>query len=130
MVVREPTTTALLRGRSWFDDMAWERAKGALLESAESAPLETDDLDRLAVAAFMSGDSGTSVEAWAQAHRIALDKADPELAVRFAFWICFVLGNQGDAARAGGWLARAHKLADELDEESAATGFVLLPEAA
>ena len=119
----------LEQGRSWYAQRAWDRAREALRASDTQQSLGEDDLGRLAVASFMSGHSRDSVDAWARAHRLALDAGEPDRAVRSAFWIGFVLGNQGDEAQAGGWLARALRLIPEIGEESPAAGFVLLPDA-
>lgn len=81
------------------------------------------------MAAYLTGDGRACIDAWSRAHRLALDEGDVERAVKNAFWICFVCSNVGDTAQASGWLARADKLVGQLGDDSAAAGFVLLPQA-
>jgi ATP/maltotriose-dependent transcriptional regulator MalT len=81
------------------------------------------------MAAYLGGRNRLCVDAWSRAHRMMLDQGEHELAARYAFWACFVLMNDGDMAQAGGWLSRVRRLVDELGEDSAAAGFVLLPDA-
>lgn len=127
--VSEDSSTALEQGRSAYGRRAWKAAREAFAVSDGQHSLGAEDLHRFAVASFMSGHSRDGVDAWARAHRLALDAGDPERALRCAFWAGFVLGNQGDAAQAGGWKARGEKLLPELGPDSAATGLLLLPDA-
>ncbi len=49
--------------------------------------------------------------------------------MRCVFWLCFHLINNRDFGQAEGWLARAGRLVEDLGEESAAHGYLLLPRA-
>jgi DNA-binding CsgD family transcriptional regulator len=73
-------------------------------------PLEPDELERLAAAAYLRGRREEAYERWAAAHS-AHD--DVGRATRCAFWIAFGLLNSGELARGGGWIDRAQRLLDE-----------------
>jgi ATP/maltotriose-dependent transcriptional regulator MalT len=73
-------------------------------------PLEPDELERLAAAAYLGGRREEAYERWAAAHN-AHD--DVGRATRCAFWIAFGLLNSGELARGGGWIDRAQRLLDE-----------------
>ena len=69
------------------------------------SPLKPDDLDRLAMAAFLAGQDDVSVEVWERAHQELLRGGDVLRAARCSGRLIFVLLNTGEFARAGGWLA-------------------------
>ena len=93
---------ALGEGRSSFVAHAWADAYARLSAAARAAPLEPDDLERLAAAAYLVGREDESAEAWARAHQERLGRDEPERAARCAFWLAFGLLNRGEAARGGG----------------------------
>ena len=89
------------------------------------APLEPEDLERLATAAYLSGKDSDDI--WARAHHGFLDRGDREQAARCAFWLAFGLLDRGDLARSGGWLSRAQRLLDEGKYDGVLRGYLLLP---
>ena len=89
------------------------------------APLEPEDLERLATAAYLSGKDSDDI--WARAHHGFLDRGDREQAARCAFWLAFGLLDRGDLARSGGWLSRAQRLLDEGKYDCVLRGYLLLP---
>jgi hypothetical protein len=94
------------RGRSAVAGQAWAEAQQWLSAAGQAAPLEPDDLERLATAAFLVGREQESAEAWARAHQELLARGETERAARCAFWVAFGLLNRGELARGGGWVAR------------------------
>ncbi|MGH3434476.1 MAG: hypothetical protein ACRDQB_16740, partial [Thermocrispum sp.] len=58
---------ALDGGRASFGRQAWGDAY-AQLSADKEAPLELEDLERLAVAAYMVGRDEESTDIWARAH--------------------------------------------------------------
>lgn len=122
-------TTTLDRARDSFRRRAWAAARTGFEGADLESPLGCDDLGKLARAAYLDGNNRACVDAWARAHRVALDAGDGELAARCAFWSAFVFMNAGDMAQAGAWLGRAEKLVEALGAESVAAGLVLLPQA-
>lgn len=67
---------ALDRGRESFGRQAWKDAHAQLSAADQEAPLELEDLERLAVAAYLVGRDGDSLEVWARAHHECLRVGD------------------------------------------------------
>ncbi|HET7691230.1 MAG TPA: helix-turn-helix transcriptional regulator, partial [Nocardioidaceae bacterium] len=112
------------RGRDAFDKQAWRRAYDELSAAAVVEPLEVDDLERLASAAYLAGLSDESRSAWISAHEKCAHVGDVARAVRCAFWLAFALLNAGDVARGGGWVDRAQRLLDERKIDCVERGYL------
>jgi len=119
---------ALDRGRSAFLRQDWGEAYAGLSAADREAPLESDDIERLATTAYLTGRDTESVAAWTRAYHERLGQNDVALAVRCAFWLGFVLMNVGERARAGGWFARARKLLDDNPRPCVEQGYLLMPD--
>ncbi len=123
------TAEARARGRESFGRRAWADAFDELSVADRDAPLEPEDLERLATAAYLVGRDDDSIEVWERAHHELLRRSDVLRAARCAGWLVFVLLNGGEFARAGGWVARARRLLDEDHRDCAEQGHLLVPEA-
>ena len=121
------TAEARARGRVSFGRRAWADAFAELSAADREAPLEPEDLERLATAAYLVGSDEDSVEVWERAHHELLSRGDVPRAARCAGWLVFVLMNGGEFARAGGWLARARRLLDDGQRDCAERGHLLVP---
>ena len=110
-------------GREAFERRAWGAAYEHLTGSDELGP---EDLERLAIAANLTGHDHECVAAWEQAHEAYLREGDARAAARCAFWAGFILLFHGHMAQAGGWLARAERTLAEVGECST-SGFLLVP---
>jgi ATP/maltotriose-dependent transcriptional regulator MalT len=119
---------ACARGREAFGRRAWAEALAELSAADRQAPLEPEDLERLAMAAYLAGNDDASVGAWERAHHELLRRGEVLPAARCAGWLVFVLMTGGEFARAGGWLARARRLVDD-EGDCAEQGHLLVPEA-
>ena len=86
-----------------------------------------DDLEQLAIAAFLAGRDDDCEALTARAHQAFLDRGDCEGAARTAFWLAFALMERGAIAPASGWLARAGRLLDERQLDSVVRGYLLIP---
>lgn len=106
-------TDHLDRGRDAFDRQAWAQAYESLREAAAFEPLEVDDLERLASAAYLTGRSEDSAEVWTRAHQQCAQLGDIARAARCAFWLAFALLNNGEVERGGGWIDRGQRLLDD-----------------
>ena len=115
-------------GGAAFERQAWSEAYTQLMAADESAPLETEDLERLARAADLIGRDAESDAAWARAYRARLECGDVEGAARDAFWLGQRLLTRGEPARGGGWLARARELLAD-GRDCVEQGYLLLPSA-
>ncbi|MEO5838382.1 MAG: LuxR C-terminal-related transcriptional regulator [Acidimicrobiales bacterium] len=101
------------RARDAFDRQAWSHAYEQLSAAARDEPLEIEDLERLASAAYLVGRSDESCDVWARAHQECARLGEVARAARCAFWLAFSLLNNGELARGGGWVDRAQRLLDD-----------------
>src|SRR5688572_2819214 len=92
---------ALERGRAAYARNAWHEAYVQLSTADRAIPLEPDDLQRLATAAYLLGRDAEGDELLARAHRDFLDRGEIERAVRCAYWMGHSLMFRGEPARAG-----------------------------
>src|SRR5687767_4537577 len=97
------------RGRAAFDRGAWGDAYDALAE-ADTEMLELDDVERLSVAAYLTGRCDESARNWERAHHGWAARGDIRRAARASFWLVFELLNQYDLAIGSGWIDRTQRL--------------------
>ena len=117
----------LERGRSAYEAQSWLEAFELLSSADRLDGLGGEDLELLATSAFMLGRESDYLELLVRAHRAHLDAAQRLAAVRCAFWVGVHLARRGDAGRAGGWLARAHRVLAREPGEHVERGYLLLP---
>jgi ATP/maltotriose-dependent transcriptional regulator MalT len=98
---------ALARSREAAERLAWADAYTALSLADRSSSLAGEDLELLATAAYLLGRVEDCMRALQRAQQLHSERGDPRRAARCAFWMVFHLINQGELARASGWLARA-----------------------
>lgn len=113
------------RAREAFVRRAWGDAYAELVALDEGG-LEPDDLERLAVAAYLVGEEQASVQAWERTHAVHEAAGRAEHAARCAVWLGIVLFLRGEVARAGGWFARAEHLAARAPADGRARCFGLI----
>ncbi|MGH9210236.1 MAG: LuxR C-terminal-related transcriptional regulator [Acidimicrobiales bacterium] len=115
--------------RESFGRRAWADAHAGLTAADRDTPLGVDDLEHLAVAAFLVGKDVESTDAWARAHHASLSRGDRLRAARCAFWlgVCLLIG--GEEARAAGWFGRVRRHLDNLPDDSAEVGYALTTDA-
>jgi DNA-binding CsgD family transcriptional regulator len=108
----------------------WTETYVQLLKADQENALEPKGLERLALAAFLTGKDAESFQFLERAHQGYLDQGEMEQAVRCAFWLGMMLMNAGEKARSSGWFARGERLLnDEQSPDCAEKGLLLLPEA-
>src|SRR4026209_1594206 len=100
----------LRRGRTSFEQRAWAESYRLLQPADREAPLDAEDLERLAIAAYLVGRDDDCEAFTARAHQAFLDSGDGEGAARAAFWLGFALMGRGAIAPASGWFARSGRL--------------------
>jgi len=120
---------ALHQARDAFGRRAWADAFACFSLADRETPLAPDDLERLAVAAYLLGRDGDSAALWARTHHEFLAAGAAERAVRCAFWLAVGLLEKGGVAQASGWLARARRLLDDAGRDCVELGYLLLPDA-
>jgi DNA-binding CsgD family transcriptional regulator len=118
----------LERAREYHRRQEWADACDAFLAIDRVAPLAIDDLGRLAESTHILGRIDEAVELLQRLYRVYVDAADTGRAVRTAFYLWHSLVVKGEFALAGGWIARARRLA-EAQPVCAERGFLLVPEA-
>jgi len=113
----------LERARKAFERRDWATSYDQLSVVAE---LDTEDLLKLATAAFLAGDYDACVRALQRGYQVAVDGGDTLRAVRFAFWLGLVLAVRGEVAVAGGWAARAQRLLADQPADVVERGYLLI----
>ncbi len=116
---------ALDRGRESFGRQAWGNAFAQLSAKDRERPLEAEDLERLAVAAYMVGKDDNCAEAWTRAHHLYLRRRDSAAASRCAFWQACGLYFKGEMAPAMGWVARGRHVLEAAEEDCVEQGWLL-----
>ena len=119
----------LARGRESFQRKAWGDSYRLLKSADHEAPLEPEDLERLAMAANLMGRDEESEGFMSRAHQMFLGRGDCEGAARSASWLAFGLLQRGARAPASGWFARAERILDEAHLDCVVRGFLLIPSA-
>jgi DNA-binding CsgD family transcriptional regulator len=122
-----PVSDALDRGREFFGRLAWGDAFAELSAADREGTLALEDLERLAVVAYLVGADADSDAVWLRAHQECLRLGDVVRAARCAGWLAQGLLLRGEMARGGGWLARAQRLLDEAHHDGVERGYLLLP---
>ena len=106
----------------------WLAEYAALVAADRETGLGGEDLERLAVTAFVTGHESEVVPLRERAHNDYLRRGKVEAAVRCAFWIGFHLQNRGDMAQASGWLSRVRRLVPD-DPEALMPAALRMPDA-
>ena len=104
------TTGVLAQARASFAQRWWDAAYAQFVAADTAAPLDLDDLERLALAAYLSGHDEGSMLAWTRAHHEAIRRDDPQRAARNAVLIGSGLMFRGETAPALGWFARGGRV--------------------
>jgi ATP/maltotriose-dependent transcriptional regulator MalT len=101
---------ALVDGKDAFGRRRWAEAHRCLSAADAESVLGADDLERLAVAAYLIGRDSDAVGAFKRAHRQLADLGQRERAARCTFWVCIALMLGGEGAQARGWLSRTQRM--------------------
>ena len=88
-----------------------------------------DDLERLAMSAYLTGRDNQFHIALDRAHTAYLNADQPARAIRCAFWIGLTLLFRGETGRGTGWLSGARRLIERNKLDCVESGYLLLPEA-
>jgi ATP/maltotriose-dependent transcriptional regulator MalT len=118
---------ALGRGRDLYAGRRWMEAYEVMSNADREHPLAAEDLDLLAVSAYMVGRETEYLSLLERGFHAHLDAGDRSRALRAAFWLGVNLARKGDIGPAGGWLTRAQRLLESEREGSVEHGYMLLP---
>ncbi|MCR4266911.1 LuxR family transcriptional regulator [Nitratireductor sp. ZSWI3] len=117
----------LMRGRQAYEERAWDDAYAFLSHAHEAASLAVDDLERLAMAAYLTGRDEAYLRTLERAHHACLDAGERHRAARCAFWLGLRLAFRGEMGPASGWFGRAHRLLEGAPDDCAERGYLMLP---
>jgi DNA-binding CsgD family transcriptional regulator/tetratricopeptide (TPR) repeat protein len=110
------TIDLVARARGSFARGSWGDAYGQLAKADAASALDLDDLERLALAAYLTGHDADSVLAWTRAQQQSLRCDDPRRAARNAVLVGAALMFRGETAPASGWFARAGRVLEGCGE--------------
>jgi hypothetical protein len=117
---------AIDRARTSYREHAWAAAYDDFHAADDESPLAIDDLEQLAVTAYLIGKDDESLDLWPRAHRECLGLDMAERAAGCGFWLAFHFLLRGDGARSGGWIARIQRLLDDRQLDCAARGYLMV----
>ena len=118
----------LERAREYHRRQAWADACDAFRAIDQVAPLAAEDLGRLAESTHVLGRADEAVELLQRLYQLHVGAGATGPAVRVGFYLWHALIMKGDFAHAGGWIARARRLADS-SADCPDVGFLLIPDA-
>jgi DNA-binding CsgD family transcriptional regulator len=116
----------LERGREALRRRAWADAYALMSAAQRNAPLEAEDLERLALAAYLIGNDDDCAAAWLGAHQRFARRGEARRAARCAFWQACGLLFRGELAPAMGWIARGRRVLEAAPQDCAEQGWLLL----
>jgi class 3 adenylate cyclase/DNA-binding CsgD family transcriptional regulator len=117
----------LEQGRNCYRRRAWADAFAALSRVDQERRLEADDLERLAISAFLTNRDDDCLRVLDRSYHANLAAGECMRAVRAAFWLGFRLAGRGEMGPATGWFARAQRLLDNEVTDCVERGYLLLP---
>jgi DNA-binding CsgD family transcriptional regulator/tetratricopeptide (TPR) repeat protein len=106
----------LVQARASFARRSWGEAYAQFAAAGAAAPLDLDDLEKLALAAYLTGRDEESALAWTRAHQEAIRGNDQRRAARHAVLVGSGLMFRGETAPALGWFARAGRVLEDRGE--------------
>jgi ATP/maltotriose-dependent transcriptional regulator MalT len=121
-----PVTDRVEQARGSFERRQWTDAFAELSAARREAQLEVEDLERLAVAAYMVGRDDACEEAWIAAHHAWLRRGSAEGAARCAFGLALGLFFRGELAPAMGWVARGGRVLTDGRRDSVEEAWLLM----
>ena len=105
----------------------WVAEHARLAAADERGTLGPEDLERLAVAAFLLGLDDDVTALRDRAQQAYLEQGRVGEAARCTFWLGFHLRNRGDRAQAAAWLPRLQRLVAELPPDHPVRGLAQMP---
>ncbi len=116
------------RAADAFARRRWLEAFETFAAADAAGQLPPGDLERLGLAALLTGRDAEADAARERAHLAHLRNGDVEAAARAAFWLALSLTLRGENARGNGWFARVQRVLDEAGlSDSVWRGFLLVP---
>ena len=125
---QNPSSDALVvAGQAALASGSWEEARSQFTSALASAELP-EALEGLGLAAWWLDDGALTLDARERAYRAYRERGDARSAARVAIWLVWdYLAFRGEFAVASGWLERARRLLDGL-EQTPEYGWLLVRE--
>lgn len=117
---------ALDVARQSYRRRAWAHAFEQFARADRERPLTADDLESMALAAYLLGRDLDYHSALERAHYAHLHAGQRDGAVRCAFWLAFRLLMRGEKGHASGWIGCAERVLGDEPHESVERGYLLL----
>jgi DNA-binding CsgD family transcriptional regulator len=105
----------LEHGRESYGRRTWGEAYDAFHRADQVTPLDVEDLDRLATAAYLIGRFLEYQQILERLHRIYVESGDRARAARCAFWLSLTFLVQGEPGRSNAWTGRGQRLVEGTD---------------
>jgi DNA-binding CsgD family transcriptional regulator len=102
--------SVLAQASASFGKRSWGEAYAQFAAADAAGPLDLDDLEKLALAAYLTGHDQDSRLAWTRAHHEAIRRDDRRRAARHAVLVGSGLMFRGETAPAMGWFARGGRV--------------------
>lgn len=119
-------TPDLERGRAEYARHAWAAAHAALSRADQVTPVSIEDLEKLAISAYLIGRDDEYLSLLQRAYHVYLAAGATPSAARSAFWLGLRLMFRGETGQSRGWLGRAERLLSDEPVESIERGYLLL----
>ena len=113
--------------RECYQQCAWADSYQAFLRADRETPLAGEDLEQLAMAAYLIGRDEEYLATLERAYNAQRNTGRRLRAVRCAFWLGFRVLMRGEMGRATGWFSRAQRLLERDVRDCAERGYLLLP---
>ncbi len=114
------------RGRTAFAERRWSDAYADLSASDRESALDLEDLDRLAMAAYVTGHHEIRADAFARAYHESLRRKDAVRAMRYALWSGYTFIDSAEYSRADGWFLRALEQLQQSDIDCVERGYMIM----
>ena len=103
----------LVHGREAFERKDWADAFAQFSAADAAGALGAEDLERLALAAYLTARDTEAADAWGRAHAAHVEAGEPARGARCAFWNGTTMMLRGEMGPAMGWFGTAERaLAD------------------
>ncbi len=114
----------LEHGRDCYVRRSWDEAYQAFTCADKLAPLDVDDLDRLATAAYLTGREVEFHHVLERLYRAHVASGSRARAARCTFWLAITYLLRGESGRSNAWTARGQRLVE--DGESVEGGYLAI----